>query len=87
MWYNLDNIREHLDDIYIIKLMKGEESTVEETRFLVCDSYQRVKIGTNVTLIHKFAVVLDGAIVGVYDSRYDAEEAIRRFGHVWEANM
>lgn len=62
-------------------------STVEETRFLVCDSYQRVKIGTDVSLIHKFAVVLDGAIVGVYDDIYDAEEAIRRFGHVWEANM
>lgn len=62
-------------------------STVEETRFLVCDSYQRVKIGTDVSLIHKFAVVLDGSIVGVYDDMYDAEEAIRRFGHVWEANM
>ena len=22
MWYNLDNIREHLDDIYIIKLIE-----------------------------------------------------------------
>lgn len=22
MWYNLDNIREHLDDIYIIKLVE-----------------------------------------------------------------
>ena len=85
MWYNLDNIREHLDDIYIIKIK--EKSTVEETRFLVCDSYQRVKIGTDVSLIHKYAVVLNGAIVGVYDSRYDAEEAIRRFGHVWEVNM
>lgn len=60
---------------------------MEETRFLICDSYQRVKIGTNVSLIHKYAVVLNGAIVGVYDSRYDAEEAIRRFGHVWEVNM
>lgn len=85
MWYNLDNIREHLDDIYIIKIK--EKSTVEETRFLVCDSYQRVKIGTDVSLIHKYAVVLDGAIVGVYDDMYDAEEAIRRFGHVWEVNM
>lgn len=86
MWYNLDTIKGRLDDIYIIKI-KGEESTVEETRFLVCDSYQRVKIGTDVSLIHKFAVVLDGAIVGVYDDIYDAEEAIRRFGHVWEINM
>ena len=85
MWYNLDNIRGRLDDIYIIKIR--EKSTVEETRFLVCDSYQRVKIGTDVSLIHKYAVVLDGAIVGVYDDMYDAEEAIRRFGHVWEANM
>lgn len=85
MWYNLDNIRGRLDDIYIIKIK--EKSTVEETRFLVCDSYQRVKIGTDVSLIHKYAVVLDGAIVGVYDDIYDAEEAIRRFGHVWEINM
>ena len=85
MWYNLDNIREHLDDIYIIKIR--EKSTVEETIFLVCDSYQRVKIGTDVSLIHKYAVVLDGAIVGVYDYMHDAEEAIRRFGHVWEVNM
>ena len=85
MWYNLDNIREHLDDIYIIKIK--EKSTVEETRFLVCDSYQRVKIGTDVSLIHKYAVVLNGAIVGVYDDMYDAEEAIRRFGYVWEVNM
>ena len=85
MWYNLDNIREHLDDIYIIKIK--EKRIMEETRFLVCDSYQRVKIGTDVSLIHKYAVVLNGAIVGVYDSRYDAEEAIRRFGHVWEVNM
>ena len=45
---------------------------MEETRFLVCDSYQRVKIGTDVSLIHKFAVVLDGAIVGVYDDMYYA---------------
>lgn len=82
MWYNLDNIRGRLDDIYIIKIK--EKSTVEETRFLVCDSYQRVKIGTDVSLIHKYAVVLNGAIVGVYDDMYDAEEAIRRFGHVWE---
>ena len=22
MWYNLDNLREHLDDIYIIKLIE-----------------------------------------------------------------
>lgn len=22
MWYNLDNVREHLDDIYIIKLIE-----------------------------------------------------------------
>ena len=44
---------------------------MEETRFLVCDSYQRVKIGTDVSLIHKFAVVLDGSIVGVYDDMYD----------------
>ena len=85
MWYNLDNIRGRLDDIYIIKIR--EKSTVEETRFLVCDSYQRVKIGTDVSLIHKYAVVLNGAIVGVYDDMYDAEEAIRRFGHVWEVNM
>ena len=85
MWYNLDSIRGRLDDIYIIKIR--EKSTVEETRFLVCDSYQRVKIGTDVSLIHKYAVVLDGAIVGVYDDMYDAEEAIRRFGHVWEVNM
>ena len=85
MWYNLDNIREHLDDIYIIKIK--EKSKMEETRFLVCDSYQRVKIGTDVSLIHKYAVVLNGAIVGVYDDMYDAEEAIRRFGHVWEVNM
>lgn len=60
---------------------------MEETRFLVCDSYQRVKIGTNVTLIHKYAVVLDGAIVGVYDSKYDAEDAIIRYGHIWEYEM
>ena len=85
MWYNLDSIKGRLDDIYIIKIK--EKNTVEETRFLVCDSYQRVKIGTDVSLIHKYAVVLDGAIVGVYDDMYDAEEAIRRFGHVWEANM
>ena len=85
MWYNLDNIRGRLDDIYIIKIK--EKNAVEETRFLVCDSYQRVKIGTDVSLIHKYAVVLDGAIVGVYDDMYDAEEAIRRFGHVWEVNM
>ena len=85
MWYNLDNIREHLDDIYIIKIK--EKSKMEETRFLVCDSYQRVKIGTDVSLIHKYAVVLNGAIVGVYDDMYDAGEAIRRFGHVWEVNM
>ena len=85
MWYNLDNIREHLDDIYIIKIK--EKRIMEETRFLVCDSYQRVKIGTDVSLIHKYAVVLNGAIVGVYDDIYDAEEAIRRFGHVWEVNM
>ena len=85
MWYNLDNIREHLDDIYIIKIK--EKRIMEETRFLICDSYQRVKIGTDVSLIHKYAVVLNGAIVGVYDDIYDAEEAIRRFGHVWEINM
>ena len=85
MWYNLDKVREHLDDIYIIKIR--EKRIMEETRFLVCDSYQRVKIGTDVSLIHKYAVVLDGAIVGVYDDIYDAEEAIRRFGHVWEVNM
>ena len=60
---------------------------MEETRFLICDSYQRVKIGTDVSLIHKYAVVLNGAIVSVYDDIYDAEEAIRRFGHVWEINM
>jgi hypothetical protein len=87
MWYNLDNIRGRLDDIYIIKLVERRNGTMVETRFLVCDSYQRVKIGTDVSLIHKFAVVLDGAIVGVYDDIYDAEEAIRRFGHVWEINM
>ena len=85
MWYNLDKVREDLDDIYIIKIR--EKRIMEETRFLVCDSYQRVKIGTDVSLIHKYAVVLDGAIVGVYDDIYDAEEAIRRFGHVWEVNM
>ena len=85
MWYNLDSIRGRLDDIYIIKIK--EKRIMEETRFLVCDSYQRVKIGTDVSLIHKYAVVLDGKIVGVYDDMYDAEEAIRRFGHVWEINM
>lgn len=85
MWYNLDNIRGRLDDIYIIKIK--EKRIMEETRFLVCDSYQRIKIGTDVSLIHKYAVVLDGAIVGVYDDMYDAEEAIRRYGHVWEVNM
>lgn len=85
MWYNLDTIKGRLDDIYIIKIK--EKRIMEETRFLVCDSYQRVKIGTNVTLIHKYAVVLNGAIVGVYDSKYDAEDAIIRYGHIWEYEM
>lgn len=87
MWYNLYNIRGRLDDIYKIKTIERRRVIMEETRFLICDSYQRVKIGTDVSLIHKYAVVLNGAIVGVYDDIYDAEEAIRRFGHVWEANM
>ena len=29
MWYNLDNIREHLDDIYIIKLIERRNGTME----------------------------------------------------------
>ena len=30
MWYNLDNIREHLDDIYIIKLIERRNGTMVE---------------------------------------------------------
>lgn len=85
MWYNLDTIKGRLEDIYIIKLK--EKRIMEETRFLICDSYQRIKIGCDVRLVQKYAVVLDGAIVGVYDSKYEAQDAIIRFGHVWEVNM
>lgn len=83
MWYNLDTIRGRLDDIYyfIIK----EKRIMEELRFFIQESYQRVKIGLNVQLVQKYAVVLDGRICGEYESKYEAQEAIVRFGHVWMA--
>lgn len=86
MWYNLDTIKGRLEDIYYFKFSE-RRVIMEETRFLVCDSYQRVKIGWDVQLVQKYAVVLDGHICGEYESKYEAQDAIIRFGHVWEVNM
>ena len=80
MWYNLDNIREHLDDIYIIKLIERRNGTMKKNFFIICKGYARAEDEDGNVTLKKYYCLVNGKnfeILACYKTKDEAIEALQ----------